>query len=122
MNLQEIAAADLAVTLEGDGQTLVLTDPSGVSATLKSITNDVSLLIDPGTGALVSGRNVNAALRIDSIRAAGLALPKGVEDGAVTPWLVEHKTIDGQDITTKVLSSNPDRSIGIITLRLELVT
>ena len=69
----------------------------------------------------VSGRNANVALRIASIRAAGFELPKGIEDGALTPWLVEYTTVTGETITTKIMASNPDRALGLLTCRLELV-
>lgn len=121
MDLHQIAEDDLAVTLEGDGQTITLTDPTGATADLQSISNDISLLIDPETGIPVSGRNVNLALRISSVRAAGFELPKGIEEGAVVPWLVDYTTVNGNQIKAKVMASNPDRAIGIITLRLELV-
>lgn len=121
MDLHQLAEADLAFTLEGDGQTVTLTDPTGASADFQAISNDISLLIDPETGVPVSGRNANVALRIASIRAAGFLLPKGVEDGAEVPWVVDYTTVDGDTVTTKVMASNPDRAIGLITLRLELV-
>lgn len=120
MDLHQLAESDLAFTLEGDGQTVTLTNPDGVSAQLKAISNDISLIIDPDTGVPVSGRNANVAFRIASLRAAGFELPKGIEDGASVPWLVQYVTVTGDQITTKVMASNPDRSIGLITLRLEL--
>lgn len=121
MDLHQLAEADLAFTLEGDGQTVTLTNPEGVSAQLKAISNDISLIIDPDTGVPVSGRNANVAFRVSSLRAVGFELPKGIEDGATVPWLVQYVTVIGDTITTKVMASNPDRSIGLITLRLELV-
>lgn len=121
MDLHQLAEADLAFTLEGDGQTVTLTAPDGTAADFQAISNDISLLIDPDTGVPVSGRNANVALRIASLRTAGLELPKGIEDGAQVPWLVEYNTVGGDQITTKVMASNPDRAIGIVTLRLEIV-
>jgi hypothetical protein len=121
MSLQAIAAADLAVTLEGDGQSVTLTNPSGTSAVLQGISNDISLLIDTETGVPVSGRNANVSLRIASVRGAGLDLPQGIEDGAMSPWLVAYTTTTGESITTKVMATNPDRAMGIVTCRLELV-
>lgn len=121
MDLHQLAEADLAFTLEGDGQTVTITNPAGVSESLKAISNDISLLIDPDTGVPVSGRNCNVAFRVSSLRAAGFELPKGVEDGAAVPWLVQYTTVNGDTINTKVMASNPDRALGIITLRLELV-
>lgn len=121
MDLHQLAESDLAFTLESDGQTVTVTNPAGLSAPLKAISNDISLLIDPETGVPVSGRNANVALRVASLRAAGLEMPKGIEDGALVPWLVEYTTVTGGTIKTKVMASNPDRSLGLITCRLELV-
>lgn len=121
MDLHALASQDLAITLEGDGQTVTVTDPAGVSASIPAISNDISLLIDPETGVPVSGRNANVALRIETLRAHSLALPKGVEDAAAVPWLVVYTTVNGDEITTKVVESNPDRALGLITLSLEVV-
>ena len=121
MNLHQLAEADLAFTLEGDGQTVTLTAPDGTATDFQAISNDISLVIDPDTGVPVSGRNANVALRITSLRAAGFELPRGIEDGAEVPWLVGYTTVNGDQIATKVIASNPDRSLGIVTLRLELV-
>ncbi len=121
MDLHLIAEADLATTLEGNGQTVTLTDPQGVSATLTAISNDISLIIDPETGVPVSGRNANVAFRIASIRAAGLQLPKGIEDGAVTPWVVDYTTVNGNALRAKVMASNPDRALGVVTVRVEII-
>lgn len=121
MDLHQLAEADLAFTLEGDGQTITLTAPDGTAVDFQAISNDISLLIDPDTGVPVSGRNANIALRIASLRTAGFELPKGIEDGAEVPWLVDYTTVNGDQITAKVMASNPDRAIGLVTLRLELV-
>ena len=121
MDLHQLAEADLAFTLEGDGQTVTVTNPAGTSAPLKAISNDISLIIDPETGVPVSGRNANVALRVASLRDAGFEIPKGIEDGAEVPWLVEYTTVTGETITTKIMASNPDRALGLVTCRLELV-
>lgn len=121
MNLQALAAADLAFTLEGDGQTVTLINPSGVSVELKALSNDISLVIDPETGVPVSGRNANVSFRIDSIRGEGFTLPKGEEDGANVPWLVTYTAVTGEQIRTKIMSTMPDRALGVLACRLELV-
>lgn len=120
MDLHAIAEQDLATTLEGNGQHVTITDPAGSSAAVIAISNDISQIIDPDTGVPVSGRNANAAFRISTLRAAGLGLPHGIEDGAVRPWLVDYVTVNGDTIRTKVLTSNPDRALGIVTLRLRV--
>ena len=122
MDLQQLAEADLAHTLEADGQVVTVTDPAGLSNELKALSNDISLLIDPDTGVAVSGRNANVTLRIASLRAAGfVGLPMGIEDGAQLPWIVTYTTVNGDQVTTKVMASSPDRSLGVVSLRLELM-
>ena len=121
MNLQQLAESDLAFTLENEGQSVTVTNPEGVSAQLKSIMNDIGLLIDVETGGAISGRNANVALRISTLRSAGFEIPKGIEESEKVPWVVEYTTVTGETIKTKVISSDPDRSLGIVTCGLELV-
>ncbi len=121
MDLHALASQDLAFTLEADGQEVTLTDPQGASAVLKAISNDISLVLDPETGVPVSGRNANVALRMASLRAEGMELPKGIEDAARVPWLVQYTTVSGDVLNAKVVESNPDRALGIVTLSLEVV-
>ena len=121
MDLQQIAETDLATTLESNGQLITVTDPVGVSADVQGLSNDISLLIDPDTGVPVSGRNANVSLRLSTLKTAGIGTPKGIEDGASVPWLVEYTTVEGQTIKARVMASNPDRSLGIVTLKLGLV-
>ena len=121
MNLQAIAEQDLVATLETDGQTIKLTSPDSVTVELQAVSNDIGLMLDPETGVPVSGRNCNCTLRISSILAAGMVMPRGIEDGEQLPWIVEYTTVNGETISAKVIASNPDRSLGVISLRLELI-
>lgn len=121
MDLQAIAEADLATTLEGNGRDVIVTAPNGDSAPLQAISNDIALSFDPDTGIVVSGRNANCALRIRSLTEAGLGLPYGVPDTDKKPWQIEFTTVNGSTFTTKVIESHPDRSLGLITCRLEII-
>jgi len=125
LNLREEIEADLAESMEdfdgGFGWPIVITDPSGFSASLIGLSNDVSFVIDPDTGVPVSGRIASVALRISSLVGAGfVALPAGISDSATKPWLVTFDDISGQPWTFKIQKSNPDRAMGIITCLLEL--
>ena len=124
MNLRLQAEADLEFILEdsstGFGWTITVTDPSGTSSPLTGASNDISQVIDPETGAVVSGRSASVALRVASIFEAGFnSLPVGIADSNSKPWLIQFNDINGNSHTFKVIQSNPDRGLGIVTLILE---
>ena len=124
MSLRLEAESDLEFILEdaetGFGWDITITDPDGVSATLTGFSDDIAQIIDPDTGQAVSGRLASAVVRISSLTAAGLGLPKGIADSALKPWIVEFDDINGNPYKFKVSQSNPDRAIGIVSLLLEL--
>jgi hypothetical protein len=123
MNLRLLAESHLGIILENDttggGWPITVTDPSGTSKPLKGFTNDIAQLIDPDTGQAVSGRLVSAALRISSLTAAGLGLPRGIADAGIKPWLVSFNDINGNSFLFKVAQADPDRALGLIVLLLE---
>ena len=126
MGLREIAEQDLAFILEGDAQgfrqSIVVTDPAGnVSSGLYGFSDDIAQLIDPDTGQAVSGRLASVAIRIGALTAQAppMALPQGIADAAIKPWLVQFDDINGTTHTFKVAQSNPDRSAGLVTCVLE---
>lgn len=125
MSLRLTAESDLAVILEDDvmgfGWPITLTDPAGTAVNLTGFSNDISQVIDPDTGQLVSGRLASAALRLSSIYAAfpGSGLPRGIADTGSKPWLVTFDDINGNSYNFKISKSNPDRALGILTLILE---
>ena len=118
MGLRDIAEADLGTILEdgiyGFGWSINITDPDGNTAPLTGFSNDISQLIDPETGQAISGRLVSIAIRISSLTAYGLSLPRGIADAALKPWLVTFDDINGNSYTFKISQSNPDRSIGMV--------
>lgn len=124
MGIRALAAADnrviLADVATGAAFPITVTDPSGTAAALTGISDDISQAIDPDTGQAVSGRLASAVLNIAELTAAGLALPVGVADSSVKPWLVDFDDINGNALTFKVSESNPDRMLGSVTLLLEL--
>ena len=126
MGLRAIAEADLGAILEdsvtGFGFPITVTDPAGTTAALMGFSDDIAQIIDPDTGQAVSGRLASVALRISSLTTAGLALPEGIADAAVKPWLIAFDDINGNAFTFKVSQSNPDRAIGLVTCLLELYT
>lgn len=123
MSLRELAEQDLAFILEdevtGFGWPVTLVDPAGQSANLTASTTDIGQILDPDTGTAVSGRVATASLRLSSIFAEGLSMPRGVADVAAgDPWRVIFNDINGQPFTFKVNYSDPDRTLGIIVLTL----
>ena len=82
--------------------------------------NDISQVIDPDTGQVVSGRLASVALRMTSLNAAfSNVLPVGIADDSSKPWVVEFLDIAGFPYKFKVIKSNPDRAAGIVTLLLD---
>lgn len=124
MSLRTQAEADLSMMIEdlsGFGCPVVLTSPAGLqSIGLVGLSTDISQMIDPDTGQLVSGRAASVALRISTLRAQGFTdLPRGVASPSSRPWVVTFDDIGGVPHTFKVQSSNPDLAAGVVTCILE---
>jgi hypothetical protein len=127
MNLRTIAEEDLAVSMESEESfrwSIVLTDPDGHSNTeeepLYGTINDVSGLIDPETGQFVSGRIVAMAIRISSLDDLGFGIPEGESNSNKKPWFVVFKDITGSSHVMKVSRGDPDLTLGIVNLYLEV--
>lgn len=125
MNLRRQSEADLEYILEdsatGFGWSVTVTDPNGLIATLTGSSNDISQVVDPETGQIVSGRSASVALRVASLFKAGFnSLPTGVADRNSKPWRVTFKDINGICYDFKVIQANPDRTLGIVTCILEI--
>lgn len=125
MGLRQTAEADLGAILEDDvtgfGFPIIITDPAGNSGTgpLIGTPVDISQFIDPDTGQAVSGRQASCAIRISSLTAAGLGVPKGIADSASKPWTAQYDDINGNTRLYKVSQSNPDSALGVVVLLLE---
>lgn len=123
MGLRQQAEADLAFILEdsagGFGYPITITDPAGAAKSLTGFSDDIAQVVDPDTGEAVSGRLASVTLRISSIYAAGLKLPKGIADTGTKPWTVAFDDINGLPYTFKVSESNPDRALGVVVCLLE---
>lgn len=124
MSLRSRAERDLGAILEnsarGFGWPITLTDPAGLSdSTLVGFSNDISQIIDPDTGQLVSGRLASVALRLSTLFAAGFSIPEGVADTTAKPWVVEFNDINGTAYAFKVRQANPDRAVGLVVCVLE---
>jgi hypothetical protein len=126
MGLRAENEAALEETLEDTdlwGWPVTITDPSGLSASLTGQSGDVAQIIDPQTGDVISGRLAHCALRMSSLTAAGFTtVPRSIANSSSKPWIVVFDDINGTEYTFKVRQSNPDRTMGIVTLVLESYT
>lgn len=126
MNLRAIAEQDLAITLEdsenGFGISATITDTKGISAALDVQSGDIHVLYDPGGEVKVNSRTAHVSVRIASLIAAGLEMPKAQPNQTKNPYTFEFA--DSNDVMRKfiVSQSSPDRTLGIITIILELIT
>lgn len=124
MNLRLLAERDLGVILEdsagGFGWNIVLTAPGGGRHLFTGFSDDIAQAIDPETGQIVSSREASVALRMSSLRLAGLELPRAISDTGSRPWTVEFTDILGDAHRFKIIRSHPDRALGLITLILEV--
>lgn len=122
--LRERAEKDLSFILEdpvhGFGWPITITDPGGTSKGLTGFSSDISQIIDPDTGQIVSGRLATCTIRMSSLLPEIVTLPEGISDAAVKPWLVKFDDINGKEFKFKVAQSNPDRELGVLFLILEL--
>ncbi len=123
MNLRVNAEADLAVILEDDvyggAWPITVTNPLNVNACLTGYSSDITQLVDPDTGQIVSGRLAVVALRIKSLDCVGLGIPEDVVDSTSKPWIIQFDDINGKPYKFKVSKSNPDRGSGVVTCILE---
>lgn len=123
MGLRAQAEADTREILENEddfGWDITITNPSDLSANMVGFSTDVSYIIDPDTGLVVSGRTASVALPITSLVAAGFSsLPVGVADTAGKPWIIEFDDINGNPYVFKVAESHPDRAVGVVVCILE---
>lgn len=123
MNLRQQAATDLQAIVEdgatGFGWPITVTAPSGASATLVGFSSDIGQTLDPQTGQAIAARKASVVLRIASLTAAGLTMPRGVDDEGSRPWVVAFADINGAAFTFKVTEAMPDRAIGCVVCVLE---
>lgn len=123
MGLREIAEADLSIILEdrdlGFGWDITIIDTLDVAVAMVGYSDDISQVIDPDTGMIVSGRLASVALRISTLVNAGIGIPVGIADINTKPWRVIFDDIIGVSHTFKISQSNPDRALGIVTCILE---
>lgn len=124
MGLRDLAQSDLGKILadetSGFGWPIKVTASNGVTANFIGFSDDISQIIDPDTGQVMSGRMASVALPMDKFALAGMDLPQGIADAASKPWIVDFDDILGKSHRFKVAASNPDRALGLVICRLEV--
>lgn len=124
-NLRDLAERDLGAILEttdgGFGRAVVLTDPTGQSATIPGMTGNISNAIDPETGQIIVGDFAHVTLRISSIVAAGLTVPTQEYRTGHPAWLLSFNDLAGVEQTFRVQRPEPDFTLGYVNLKLERV-
>lgn len=122
MGLRAQAAVDLRSILEdtlGFGWPITVTDPSGNARNLVGSSTDVSQSFDVGTGTAVTSRTAHVTISLASLAAAGLGIPKAIDDGAGKPWRVRFNDTAGASYEFKVSEAWPDRTLGCVLCSLE---
>jgi len=123
MNLRQLAEQDMRAimgdTTSGFGWPITITDPAGNSGAFTGFSTDISQVIDPDTGQVVSGRAASVSVPLGDFLAKGMAHPKGGADSTSRPWVVQFDDINGTTHKFKVSDPNPDRALGVVVLVLE---
>lgn len=104
-----------------DGEPVTVRSPIGDEKSLKGIIKDVHQYMDPGTGTLVSGRQVSVTLSIGALKEEGFEIPWGEADPKKPPWIVSFTNSAGETPTFKVKSTKPDRTLDVVVCELEHV-
>lgn len=86
--------------------------PAGATDTLQSLSSDIHLAVDPGTGLLITGRQVTVSFAERHLIDAGFGAICGVQDENEKPWILRLADAVGTVHTMKVVSVHPDRTFG----------
>lgn len=124
MSLAHDAAADLREIINSDVGALwicTIWAPDGRSMDFNCRMCDTSQQIDPGTNQAVSGRQVNLAISMFDLECAGFSDIKAIEKKTEKPWKAITENIVGVRREYKIVESNPDASLGLMALHLELL-
>ncbi len=120
MSFRDDVEKDIQSVLEDDvsgfGNSITLIDPNGVSHDFKGYSADIAQTIDPDTGQAVIGRWNSVALMMSSVLSVFPSLPIGVMDENIKPWTLIFNSINGVTTKYKVMSTQPDRTVGVITI------
>lgn len=121
MSLRDQAVSDVTAILKNTSdfgqEDIILTDPAGDTTDLVGFTGDISTTIDPDSGAIVKGRQLHVTIPINDLPAG--PRPEAIRLRGSKPWLVSFPRITSAAVTQYVvIGSDPDDSMGAITLEL----
>lgn len=122
MSLRAQARQDAVSFLENTsefGWPVTVTDPDGLTLALTGFHTDIGQTIDPDTGQAVAGRLASIALPICRFTDAQMDVPRGIEDSASKPWVIQVTDIVGGTHVFKVSEALPDKAIGVVVCFLE---
>ena len=123
MSLVDLAASDfesIARNTNEWGRSIILQNPSGETVKITGITGDISEVVDPDTGQLVQGRRVHIRIPLSDLTVAGFQIPENIPDTGEKPWLVRFFDTQKVEYLFRVVQPLPDRTLGSITLILEV--
>lgn len=119
-NTQQADLREIMHDTDSGGIECSITSPSGASETFMVFHSDIHEMVDPGTGAVFSGRRVRVSLVISDLIAAGFGGIRGVEQSDATPWIVTVSDANGVIGTFKVAKTLPSNSLGMMPIELEV--
>ena len=112
MNLLDVAREDFPSLLSDFSVAASIFSPLGVEFHVEGLPRDTGELIDPDTGAQVSGRHVSLVVASNALP---VGLPHGVHDRSSKPWKV---VFEGKIF--RVVQTRPDASLGAFVMILEV--
>jgi len=124
MNLRLKAVQHVQKILENTSQNAVnvkIITPEGVEKIIAGWSNDIYLLYDPVTGAMLNNRLVHLTFSLSTLYEAGLEEPIRRDKNTERPWIFSFSDPGGVERKFTVLSPQPDRTLNILTLALEPV-
>ena len=107
--------------IQGFGISAIITNPAGNSAALIVQSGDIHLLFDPDTDVQVSNRTAHVAIRLSTLNSSGLGIPCPQPDRTKNPWIFQFPDAIGTERKFTVSKVEPDRTLGIVTVILELL-
>ena len=100
---------------------VTITDPDGVTKSFDARVKDVHQQIDPGTGEVITGRQVSVVVSLLSLLDAGFLGIRGIPDALLKPWVVEFEDIIGRSGRYKIVETFPDNILGLMVCHCEVL-
>ena len=120
MSLRDQALLDAQGILENSqdfGEPITLIAPDGSTTPMTGLTGDISVMIEPDSGAIVKGRRVHVTLFIKSLPAGERPVSK--RKLSEKPWRVSFPRITNSVVREyAVVATDPDDTMGTIVLEL----